>query len=42
MAAVARFLVSDAASYVTGEVIRVDGGMAITHVMKRDSPFSSK
>ena len=29
VAAVARFLVSDAAAYVTGEVIRVDGGMAM-------------
>ena len=29
VAAVARFLVSDAASYVTGEVIRADGGMAM-------------
>ncbi|WP_144743245.1 3-oxoacyl-[acyl-carrier-protein] reductase [Enorma burkinafasonensis] len=29
VAAVASFLVSDAAAYVTGEVIRVDGGMAM-------------
>lgn len=29
VAAVVRFLVSDAAGYVTGEVIRVDGGMAM-------------
>ena len=29
IAAVVRFLVSDAAAYVTGEVVRVDGGMAM-------------
>ncbi len=29
VAAVVRFLTSDAAGYVTGEVIRVDGGMAM-------------
>ena len=29
VAGVVRFLASDAAAYITGEVARVDGGMAI-------------